>query len=308
MAGYDPGNKPRPGRYKDRSHWFCRDEVLHLLFNESGGLIAHDLARHNHGMLVNGPTWEHGILSFDGSNDYVSAPSGMTRDNMTLSWWMKPSAVLTIIFMDRDEWDGPTGIEIYLQNSTEILIRGSGSSGNTVTVSDMLADWSYYCITFSDTSALLYQDGIYKGTSTIDQVAASTHNFLIGIYGNEIGLPYVGLVDEIRIYHRVLDVAEIWQQYRDRLAGIYADFPGLNRTAFLGIDSIADRDLVSATHFLVPFYAKGLMPSAIDQAAMQDVSWAYSGVLAETPGAATLIAQERASFRRIHTRIFGRVN
>lgn len=46
----------------------------------------------------------------------------------------------------------------------------------------------------------------------------------------------------------------------------------------------------------------------IDQADRQQSAGKYSGILADPPGGTTLMALERATFRRVFGRVFGRMN
>lgn len=65
----------------------------------------------------------------------------------------------------------------------------------------------------------------------------------------------------------------------------------------------------SAIYVLQPW--RGMLPlpdSSLDQGDRQHVAFVYRGILAGAPGGATLIALERAAFRRVFGRVWGRIN
>ena len=85
--------KPSVGYGVDWSDPISKGLVGCWLFNEGAGAFAFDIARKNKGTLTNGPTWTSGRfgkgLSFDGTNDYVSA--GNIGNVQNFSYWIKPS-------------------------------------------------------------------------------------------------------------------------------------------------------------------------------------------------------------------------
>lgn len=65
----------------------------------------------------------------------------------------------------------------------------------------------------------------------------------------------------------------------------------------------------SSVQILAPAVLSPVLPDAtIDQGDRQHVALTYSGILATGAGGASLLAIERAQFRRMFGRVFGRVN
>ena len=75
----------------------------------------------------------------------------------------------------------------------------------------------------------------------------------------------------------------------------------------MAVDTRSKR--ASSVNFGKPYVASLVLPDGtIGQGDRQHSAWSYSGILAAAAGGVTLMAMERAQFRRVFGRIFGRVN
>jgi len=218
-----------------------------LLFNPDSGLIGHwkfdewsettvtdSSGNGNIGTLVNGPTWTTGkiggALDFDGVDDYVDAGSAASLDNVrpiTISAWIYP----------RSHGEGNAGRIISKQdamgrwtlhfNTTGRLLFHKDFSGsselNRATAGGTIAfnKWQHVVVTWDGSSNAanvhIYRNGGETGYSTSsngidppkDDDSATVR------IGSRSGGQNVfdGLIDQVRIYNRVLSIADIQALY-----------------------------------------------------------------------------------------------
>jgi hypothetical protein len=216
--------------------------IAHWKFDEGSGTIAADSTTNGYDGTINGgATWISGddcpwmggaaqtALNFDGSNDYVIDADGENYINgltaFTLSVWIKSDRTGTdrgvIAGRAATNHDRPFGIRYDIKgkraggdNAIKCGILVSGvervleSSANVQTT-----NWQHLTLTWSSGSQMaLYIDGI-KDTPRFNDVARTgsingSDLLLIG-RGLKISTPWDGLIDDVRIYNRVLTDEEI---------------------------------------------------------------------------------------------------
>jgi hypothetical protein len=213
--------------------------IAHWRFDESSGTTAKDTASTNDGTLTNGPTWSaaggqyFGALSFDGSNDLVNSGSAAALDNLaafTLTAWIKPTNAGQnnrgwIIAKATGGTDLPTSgwrfgftadatnaLKFSVEHSTSHLERTSNANPLTMGV------WSFVTVTWTGsttaTSSHMYVNGTevsysFSGNGSGSRLSDASGNLYIG---NNYGTPsssFNGLIDDVRIYNRVLTPTEI---------------------------------------------------------------------------------------------------
>ncbi len=184
-------------------------------FDEASGTVAHDASgRGNDGVLEGGPTWVtgkiDGALQFDGQDDYVEVGSvgidGM--DRRTLAGWAKASTT---------EIPAETGVFGFIPDGTtdgtyfDVEVDDAGNY--VVNVQGLVAifgavdtQWHHFALTYDGGEGSWYLDGQFIDSlagelGTLDQVRIGAR------LSNSKYFP--GLVDDIRIYNRVLTEAEI---------------------------------------------------------------------------------------------------
>ncbi len=191
-------------------------------FNAGSGSSAADSSAAGNTGSISGPTWNASgrygsALSFDGVNDWVTTPDASSLDltnAMTLEAWVRPSALggwRTVIFKER-----PGGV-VYGMFADQAGSRPLGqvfigSERNaTGTAALPLNAWTHLATTFDGAVVRLYVNGVLAGSTAISgAMAASTGVLRIG--GNSIwGEWFAGLIDEVRVYNRVLSAAEVQQ-------------------------------------------------------------------------------------------------
>jgi len=184
--------------------------------DETSGTIAHDASGKGHdGTLKGDPAWlmgkVGGALQFDGADDYVEIGSvGIDMmDRRTLTGWAKASTV---------EIAGETGVFGFIPDvsidGTYFDVEVDGEGNYVVNVQGMDGiifcavdtQWHHFALTYGGDGGSWYLDGqliesLEGELGTMDQVR---------IGGRPSTSKYFpGLIDDVRIYSRVLTDAEI---------------------------------------------------------------------------------------------------
>jgi hypothetical protein len=192
-----------------------------------------DVSRHggNDGTLHggSGPTWNsaggkfNGAFEFDGSDDFISAPSaGLPTNDFTFSAWINLSAYDGTIFMSNGE--GGNEFDMYIQSNGTFgtLINQGPRDAQTEQVIP-LNTWTYVTSTRSGSQLQLYVNGIPDGSDT--EGATIDYEGCDALFGTDsdvgctqnLGNWFNGTIDEIRIWNRSLTPSEINQTYMSNL-------------------------------------------------------------------------------------------
>ena len=202
--------------------------VGHWKFDEGSGTSTADASGNgNNGTLQNGLTWTTGqvggALRFDGTNDLVLVPDAASlKPTSTLSvflWINKESSDTAIRTAIAKENASNRGWLIYHEN-TDKLTCGIDTDNNQRYDADELltstntvsrGGWHHVGFTFNRGVLTVYVDGLANGAKTLTEtnVPSDLDALQIGIRGDGRTQPWFGLLDEVRIYNRVLSDAEI---------------------------------------------------------------------------------------------------
>ena len=204
--------------------------VAHLKLDEASGIAAADSTANGWtGTLVNGPTWSAGkignAVSLDGSNDYVSLPTGVVNGltTCTITGWVYLNSVgnWSRIF------DFGTGTTNYM-----FLSPKNGANGKvrfairTASVAEQIIDgaaaiatagWHHIAVTLNGATGTLYVDGAQVGQNTAmtlnpSSLGATTQNYLGKSQFSAD--PYLnGKVDDFHVYGTVFTAAQIATLY-----------------------------------------------------------------------------------------------
>jgi hypothetical protein len=195
-------------------------------FSEGGGTaVADSSGENNNGTLINDPTWTTGKygngLDFDGSNDYVDTtlnPSTDLGQDFTIEAWIRPST--------EGNYKGVAGAHVGTFQGVVFMQYvngwncgyGTGSAwAPDVDVSLTMGSWAHIVAVYNlggETKSLsLYKDGELIQTQV--QTAGISHysSFWIGRAYDAAGRYFDGLIDEVRVYNRVLSPTEISDHY-----------------------------------------------------------------------------------------------
>jgi glucose/arabinose dehydrogenase/chitodextrinase len=198
--------------------------VTALGMNEGNGTTLADASGTGHaGTLVNGPLWvasqaTYGqAVSLDGSNDAVSIANPNTYNfgtaDFTIELWIKRNALgggQRHLFSKCAATTWAVGCKELYFNDNNQLTFGSFSTGDVFAGTIADTNWHHIAMTFTDSTNTLrmYVDGALITTATRALEAdGATHVVTLGnMHGSN---PFSGLLDELRIYNRVLTLAEI---------------------------------------------------------------------------------------------------
>jgi hypothetical protein len=197
-------------------------------FDENGGTIANDNSGNsNNGALTNGPAWSAsgkygGAISFDGINDLVNVADANSLDlatAMTLEAWVKPSNVTGYKAILCKE-NGTSNLAYALcandNNSKKLLTnapiysRWKYQYTSTGTTKLPLNTWTHITSTYDGTTLRFFVNGAQvSATAATGNMVTTTNMLRIGGTPAMGGQYFAGLIDEMRIYNRALNQAEI---------------------------------------------------------------------------------------------------
>jgi len=190
--------------------------------DEGQGITAVDWSGYgNHGTLIGGPLWvtgyDGGALELDGGDDYVNFgdtpnwPAGTSSRSMC--GWGKTNSIAGGWRWIAAYGSAGTSLAMFIGMNGDDLF--GGGYGDDVRYDDFweVNVWHHICLTYDGTRARLYADGI--------EVAADAKNWDLALGRAHIGRQvnnaaefWDGLVDDVRIYTRVLTPEEIKQAMR----------------------------------------------------------------------------------------------
>lgn len=186
--------------------------IAHWPLDETQGDIAYNSAVDCDGTLLGGPVWQPdggmvaGALQFDGVDDYVITGAALNPADGKFSviTWIKGGAPGQTILsqVGTANWLCTDSVEGFLM--TEIK-RGRGSTAllTQTTITD--GDWHRIGFVWDGSNRTLYVDGIAVAEDTQDGLEGSDNGLYFGCGKNmEAGTYWSGLIDNVRIYNRVV--------------------------------------------------------------------------------------------------------
>ena len=212
--------------------------------NEGGGLTTYDASGNgNNGILINKPVWTTGkvgkALQFNVapvSNATPNASNDVVRQNaasvsigrsfdvpqlpFTFTAWINPANYddWRAIFSKRDSYDAS------MMRFDIGLSMDSGQVYLTTELDGVMFDyipptnaWTHIAVVATDTETRLYVNGVFQESwYPVRLGTGDKANTAIGGTGEGVGGdndPFVGTIEEVRVYNRVLSAHEIRQTY-----------------------------------------------------------------------------------------------
>ena len=171
-----------------------------------------------------------GALEFDG-DDYLNCGNGdslQIQDEITITFWFQVEAFQNTweAFMAKGDNSYRTSRGGGDGNATHMGISGTSTGGGngwfngTVIVTD--GQWHHMAATYDGAEGRIYIDGELDVTSPgTGQINISTYDLWIGANTQQAGRFFHGLLDDMRIYSRALNEAEVLGV----MAGAGAEYP-----------------------------------------------------------------------------------
>jgi len=214
--------------------------IAHWGFDEEEMCVVHDNSNnHNHGILepecnTLSPSWvqdrhekEGKSLMFDGTNNFIKISDHSAlqiEEEITISAWVKlpdslPDNDGTIIYKSA------TGLNDYfftLIYSKDDQGYGWAVSSETLESSNYIqsentavpGEWQHIIATFNGTDRNLYINNNKINDSTISSFSVAENNSDLYIGQEATGIKkYNGIIDDVRIYNRVISENEIMSLY-----------------------------------------------------------------------------------------------
>ncbi|MDP2691646.1 MAG: LamG-like jellyroll fold domain-containing protein [bacterium] len=180
----------------------------------------------NNGALGNGATFASGkegqAFSFDGVNDFVGVgnnPSLNFTSTMSAEAWINPSAYPVTPNVQAPIISKTLTYYFELSPAGKLLVYTYGTSPQawfTSTSSVPLNTWSHVVVTYGGGQLKIYINGVLDiSQARTGNIAVNTANQAaigavgLGSSGAVANRNFIGRIDEVRVYSRVLDPAEI---------------------------------------------------------------------------------------------------
>jgi len=223
----------------------------HWKLDESTGTTAVESEQGFDGSLSGSPTWSPtegqvaGALAFNGTSGAVAACSLDDCSNalddlaaMTVTAWIRPNSMGqngTARIALKGASDSSTGwrIEFNGTNAIQFSIRGDTSDASFTTIDDAIqmtpTAWQHLAVTWDGVSTpagiRIFIDGVESSYANTDQdggsmaISDAADPLVIGNSGPAGNRAFDGLIDDVRIYSRVLSASEVQNLYRATCGG-----------------------------------------------------------------------------------------
>jgi prepilin-type N-terminal cleavage/methylation domain-containing protein len=240
LASVAPGSALYRQYRLSANYWYSTSElpglIAHYPLDENSGLVAADAS----GLaldadLQNDPTgsgWTPGRIDgafrFDGSNDFFETPSSSTEFQLTgdysVSVWIyaESNQVIWASIVSRCtpngsdnhwtlQWDDQSGTNKRLT----VYHPGGANWRSSYTLADAMNAWHHIVVTYrlSPARVQLFVDGVFHSESTSLTTGPGSGNGKFRIGSDRTTYTWRGLIDDVRIYDRVLDVGDIQSLY-----------------------------------------------------------------------------------------------
>ena len=168
-------------------------------------------------------------MAFDGTDDYIDCGNGDNLNivnSITISVWAKPisSSVGQIVGKGTD---GSTGYWIFLNTASQgwrAKFEANSQIELLATGGADLNKWYYLVASYDNIAGgKLYINGILKHSLSANGniVSPSARNFLIGAHATGDWYKFNGLIDNVSIFNKALEVSQINQIYLSGLDSLY---------------------------------------------------------------------------------------
>jgi hypothetical protein len=218
----------------DNSNWTTIKTWNFQTSDNGGGLGVGNYAGwygttwHTHGTLVGDAKFVDGkigkALTFDGTGDYVEIPDSdllnVGTADFTMSAWFKNSSGSSTRWIYGKGLTANVGYGMFISGNQKIALYIKDSGGmlevnNNTTVNDGL--WHHIAISVARSgSAVFYLDGKNDGTANVSARSGNLNSSAVARIGerpSSTGEPYIGLIDDVRIYNYSRTSDQIMQDF-----------------------------------------------------------------------------------------------
>ena len=222
--------------------------VLHWAMDETQGNTLNDYSPNGYiGNITGTPVWLtegtiENALNFDGIENYVTSNFSEMPEKWTIGLWLK-----TEDFAEEDKTvsviSKGTDIKLDINNTAGKLNASASTVINdqkyTASFGTIYPDtWYHFLVEFDGSSLKTYKNGVptVSTVSTVSTVPHSGESLILG--GNETNNLFAGIMDDLRIYNRILDDTEIDELIQEANVLLAANNTyTVNEDAQLNVDS-----------------------------------------------------------------------
>ncbi|MBI4583725.1 MAG: Ig-like domain-containing protein [Planctomycetes bacterium] len=196
--------------------------VLYLPFNEGSGTQTLDLSGlGNHGNFVNNPKWVPGKFgaglefSAGGVNNRVDVPDSNSLDVANaltmMAWVFNKGQTERGRIVDKNS---SYALYIYTDDSLSVYFLPS-SIPNVTNAKVPRNEWAHVAATYNGAQAKLYVNGVLKDTKS-EPVSITPNASPLTVGNRQDNLrPFTGVIDELKVFRRVLTPEEIYELSQD---------------------------------------------------------------------------------------------
>ena len=233
-----------------KGNWLDNNLVGYWKFNSSNGTTILDYARGNAGTLTGSGAsinykglWDSNSFYGNGSSYYINVPYSNTlkSTSFTFSIWINFTTSQTGKTLMGYHSDASGGASIGIDDSTANLIKFHTNSYSTVLKSTTALNdgvWHNVVGTYSGGTSKLYVDGVLNNSRTgVPDPTLNTNAFQIGkwVGGSQY---FLGYIDEVKVYTRVLSAAEIAFDYNKILTSKFINSNTIDADSLVKWDSV----------------------------------------------------------------------
>ena len=200
--------------------------------NIAGDGILDDTNNDNDGTFEGGANinalgmWDTNAGFFDGSGDRINVGDGTSLDLVTdfsISMWYKSDDIDSDDGLIAQNIGGQMAWSVHIESGTvrfavwqDNTFPGEGVTSYVPTE----GVWQHVAATYDGTNTRLYKNGVLEDTGVFTGTVQTPTTTYIGNYHSA---PFVfeGLIDEVKIYNKVLTLDEIQQDYNAWMTGTY---------------------------------------------------------------------------------------
>lgn len=185
-----------------------------------------DLCKRNNAVVAASPNWigpfgrqgGWGAYSCNGSTNHLTCANDPTLNisgPITLSAWMRPSAVATQYIIKKAVISATNGYELSLSTGNKLFFRlNQVASADTYRINSTTnyptGSWFHGCVTYDGSNLRLYMNGISDATAVAGPASITTNSLALGIGAQPDGTTkYSGIFDDLCIWNRALSANEV---------------------------------------------------------------------------------------------------
>jgi hypothetical protein len=189
-----------------------RTLMTHWKLDETEGIIAHDSAGENDAHIIGSPAWQpsgglvDGAIQFDGIDDYIITASVLdpSEGPFSVLAWIKGGAPGQVVISQQDTANWlMADAEGNLMTELKASSRAVKPLQSQINITD--GEWHRIGFVWDGSNRTLYVDGNTVAEDTQVNLEGSDSGLYIGC-GKvmEAGTFWSGLIDDVRIYNRVV--------------------------------------------------------------------------------------------------------